>query len=143
MTKTRRVRRTSQTIEVTATRHADLIRAEKEILRLIDHATETLCRLINSDPSALSHYLRIAGRAIEKAVDCPQVQGEVWTVEKAEVYLCADNIKVVIEGIIGDQESDSFGYLIGHCFVAIGIGLVNWDEVASHYLTKYRESKAN
>lgn len=119
-----------------------LRRAEQDLARITSHATETLCRLIDNDQATLEYYTHKADLAIQRAPSCPQVKDYTWTIEQAERYNLAEMIKVTIENITdGGPESRLFGALLGQCFVSIGIGLVNWDDVADHYLTKYRESQ--
>lgn len=118
-----------------------LKRAEQDLDRITSHATETLCRLIDNDEHTLEYYTHKAFLVIERAPTCPQVKDETWTVENAERYNLAEVIKATIEGITEGGEARQFGALLGQCFVSIGIGLVNWDDVADHYLQKYRESQ--
>lgn len=119
-----------------------LRRAEQDLDRITSHATETLCRLIDNDRATLEYYTHKAFLVIERAPTCPQVKDETWTVENAERYNLAEVIKTTIEAITDSgPEARQFGSLLGQCFVSIGISLVNWDDVADHYLQKYRESK--
>lgn len=117
-----------------------LVRAEKDLNRIIDHATETFCRLVDSDQPVLDRLLGWAKRNVDCAPYAPQVKDSTWSVEQTERFNLADELKNWIETVTESDNDDKFIPLLATCFVSIGIGLVNWDEVARHYLTKYRES---
>lgn len=107
--------------------------------------TESLLITMDSDRTMYDGCMSRAASAVEDAPGCDQVITGVWTVEQASLFNLADELKDWLETLLDDPaagRSDPEACLL-MTLVSQALSMVDWQEVAEHYLAKLAEQTAS
>lgn len=105
--------------------------------------TESLLTTMDSDREAYEFCLAGAAAHIASAPSCQQVRDGIWTAEQAARFNLADEIKDYVWTITdyagaGFPETAKCILMTLH---AQALSLIDWHEVADHYIGKVREQR--
>jgi hypothetical protein len=105
--------------------------------------TESILIVLDSRQQTSELAFGAAGREMDAAKDCEQVQSGIWTVEEARRFRLADWLKEFYEVTIDDMPLVTWQDAFKSQLCRDAFQEINWHEFADHYLAKVTEKSAD
>lgn len=86
---------------------------------------------LDNDQASYRYWREEADRCLKHAPNLKQVRDGVWTVERAPVFMLADQLKKEVTEKSPLSESGMYADLLG-----AALSEVDWQEIVEHWLTE-------